>query len=250
LHERVNANYRNHPLRLIQSALQNLTPGIVEFMHHRQLLDNTPIAEALSQGGNLHPDQLTLAGLQITIEAGEALANGATYEPMARMILGGAFDLFDGSLARCLKSVSPEGAVKDVLADRIAELHVAQLIGNIRNKHENDGVDLSELKIAFPLSTLTKAASEMLGVRTSEGGQGGMIERRKKLLLILYNLGKINVVYIMKEKEKLDVVGSLNEIAGGRMFFPSGEDLSRRYKYIDKCLENIKPFLGAAFSLG
>ncbi len=317
-HERTSsASFRDHPLRGIQSAFQGLTPEIVVFMYHKGWLDNTAVADALSQGEALHPDQLTLAGLQITIEAARVLANSAGYKPMGRMILGGALDVLDGSLARCLGLVSPEGAVKDALADRIAELYMAQLIADTKSKYEEDGADSSELKMAFQLSTLTKAASEMIGVRTSEGGQGSMIERRKRLLFILHKLGKINsstklsdssrskilfevdgltnslisssregatkriyqilaappfvhhqwnnpllyyptssaaiearkyaVVVRMNQREGLDIVSYLNNLADREMF-PSWEDLSQRYGYVDECIKNTEPFLEAALS--
>lgn len=309
LHEHPSkVSHRDHPLRVIQLAFQGLTPEIVDFMYRRGWLDNTAVTSALSRKEALHPDLLTLAGLQITIEAAEALVSSAGYKPMGRMILGGVLDVLDGSLARCLDLVSPEGAVKDALADRIAELYMAQLIADTLSKYKGGQVDLSELKMAFQLSTLTKAASEMLGVHTSEGGQGSMIERRKSLLLILHKLGKINnrvlsevdgligslisdsreraagrihqilvappfvdhqwnnpllddpsssaaiearkyaAVVRMNQAEGLDIVSYLNNLAGMQMF-PSWEDLSQRYEYVEECIRNTEPFLEAALSL-
>lgn len=310
-------SFRNHPGRKIQTFFQDLTPGIIDVMYHRGFLDNTAIADVLGRGEALLPDPVTLTGLQITIEASRKLVNG-DYKAIGRMTLGAGLDLFDGSLARHLNLASPEGAVKDVFADRIAELYMAELIEDVKSKYEGGRADLSELKKAFQLSTLTKAASEILGVHTSEGGQGSMIERRKTLLLILCKLGKINsgttvsdksrakilsqvnhltdslingsrrravgridqilealpfvdqqwnnpsldcpispaaiearkyaAVVRMNQREGLDMVRYLNTMAH-REVFPSWEELSQRYGYIDDCIKDTEPFLEAAFSL-
>lgn len=310
-HEHVGVSFRDHPLRFFQSAFQSLTPQIVEFMRQKGWLDKTPVATALNQGETLQPDHLTLAGLQITIEAARALANGDSYKPIGRMILGGVLDVLDGSLARHLNLSSPEGAVKDVLADRIAEIYIAQLIAD---------TNLPDLKIAFQLSTLTKAASEMVGVHTSEGGPGSMLERRRILLCTLQKLGKLKsatnlnyssrdkisseinnniilliksskqrakerieqiktsglfvqrewnnpalddetspaaiearkytAVVLMNQREGLDIVSHLNELAGYEMF-PSLESFTRndKYKYVAECLNNTRQFLEDALSL-
>jgi len=187
------ASHRRHPLRKLQSGFEGYIPDVIHALHAKGLLNETPIAKALERGDDLHPDDLTLTGLQITVEASRSLVNSATINSMGRLILGGTLDVFDGALARHLELSSPSGAVKDVLADRIADNSMAQLIAEERNKYEGASQDLEEkLKIAFQLSTLTKAASEMVGVTTTEGGQGSMMERRRVLLGVLLNLGKLN----------------------------------------------------------
>ncbi len=187
------ASHRDHPLRRVQSTFERHIPYIVGLTHRIGWMKGTPVEEVLTNGGDLHPDHLTLTGLHITLEASESLVHGVHYTNVGRLILGGVLDAADGALARYLEISSPEGAVKDVLADRIAENFMAHLIAVERSKFPGGSTDLEEkLKVAFQLSTLTKASSEMFGVNASEGGRGGMIERRRVLLSVLYNLGKLN----------------------------------------------------------
>lgn len=316
--EHLGVSFRNHPLRFLQSAFQGLTPEIVEFMCERGWLNGTPVANMPDRRQNLHPDHLTLAGLQITVRAADELVKNGGYRPIGQMLVGFALDGLDGPFARYRNRSSPEGAVKDVLADRIAEIHIAQLIADERSKRGGEIPDLSKLKMAFQLSTLTKAASEIVEVHTSEGGQGSMLERRRVLLVILQKLGKLNsntnpsessrsnilsevdaninlliksseqrakerigqimasgpfvqrgwnntalddetspaaiearkyaTVVLMNQREGLDIVSHLNELAGQEMF-PSLESLSQRYLYVGECIKSTEQFLNDALKL-
>ncbi len=85
-------------------------------------------------------------------------------------------------LARRMGTVSKEGGIKDATVDRLSEVMIAKLITEEMDLTEEVG---HSLQVAFQLSTLSKAACEMSGTKTSEGGLGSMIDRRKTLFLIL-----------------------------------------------------------------
>jgi len=153
----------------------------------------------------------------------------------------------------------------------------------------------------------------MSGVKTKEGGVGGMIERRKILFLILQNLIKINSLPIHKKEQRerlitsinskldklitdstlkaheriealanksnvvsapedpdipgatearkyagvvilnnsagIDIVGELNALSGGKVQFPSVEDLIDQRMYIRESVEKVTPFLNEALSI-
>ncbi len=188
------ASFRDSPWRLPQRALQGITPLAIDLMYKGGWFKDTKIAEVLGSGGEVLPDDVTLSGLQITINAVNTLmSSGHKGEYVNRTILGGAMDVFDGSLARHKHMASPEGAVKDVLADRISELYMAKVIYENRKRYDGCPNNLEHsLKAAFQYSTVTKAFSEMSGVHTSEGGLGSMIERRRVLLITLFDLGILN----------------------------------------------------------
>lgn len=193
-------SHRDHPLRALQNYAEGYLPEIIALLHKSGLLHGTRIAEVIKSGRELHPDDITLSGIELTVEAAKTLViSGMNIQPFSRLILGGVLDVVDGAWARRLKLASVDGAIKDVLADRTSESYMAGLIAQNRALYDGCPPDLdTQLRVAFQLSTLTKAACEMTGVRTSEGGQGSMLERRRVLLWVLLNLGLLNRRTIME----------------------------------------------------
>ena len=185
------ASFRNHPLRRIQSAIGGTIPTIVESMYQLGLLSETAIDDARKTGRPIHANDLTLTGLQLTVRASTEFIDRPGLRSAGRLGLGQLFDALDGQWARQFNQVTTDGAVIDVLADRAAEYHMAAVIADRLAPFISDDYS-DELRTAFSLSTLTKAGCEMVGVRTSEGGQGSMLQRRKLLFLTLLKLSLLD----------------------------------------------------------
>jgi len=118
---------------------------------------------------------------------------------MLTSLLNGA----DGPVARRMKTESREGGIKDAAVDRLSEIMVAKLVAQEIGLSD----DLSyELQVSFQLSTLTKAACEMANVKTSEGGMGSMIERRKILFFILKDLIALNKLPEQSDHKREEIV--------------------------------------------
>ena len=79
-----------------------------------------PIALGMGRLG-LTPDGLTLIGFGITTLGAAALALQLWLVGGLLIIIGGVFDMFDGTLARATGTVSPFGAFMDSVFDRAGE---------------------------------------------------------------------------------------------------------------------------------
>lgn len=189
-----NEGHRDHWLRNVQRGFERLVPGILFALTSAGLLSNTKVEQAIEKGKDIHPDDVTLAGLQLTIEAAnELFSSDRKILSFGKLLLGTILDAADGALARHQGQVSPEGAIKDVAADRIVENYLAKLIAENINRYSDEESNLrDELITAFQLSTLIKATCEMFGAQTSEGGQGGMMQRRKRLFSIMRKMVRLN----------------------------------------------------------
>lgn len=187
-------SHRDHPLRAVQARFEGWIPGILSDLYNLGLVHNTPIAHALQRGHKPLPDDVTFSNLWMTVDSAQAItSDGANFQNVRRALVGFSLDGLDGALARQLGIASADGAAKDAIADRLGELHISRLIADTIERHTHIPYSLRyDLMITMQLSTLTKAASEMCGVHTSEGGIGGMIERRRILLATLKRLGSLN----------------------------------------------------------
>ncbi len=297
---------------------QGSIPWIISSLNRRGLFPNTEIERALTEPRSLTPDDITLSQLEMIAHINKTFTEKGLYPEFQRdFILTSFLDGMDGPLARQLGKASPEGAIKDVLVDRISETILAKLIAKERNKYVDCPADLeSNLQTAFQLSTLTKAACEMCGVKTKEGGIGSMLERRLILFNCLLDLGKLReitdknsalakkllkkvddnnsslinssnsgaknridamvqsegsgwnnptlddedspvaiearkyaAVVNMNKMMGLDIVDVLNQLAEGKMTFPSFESLIEKHPYIGGSLKKIKDFFTRALSI-
>lgn len=305
------ASSRNYMARLAQSMLSPLVEPSIYVLNRARFFKDTTIERALKDRRVL-PDDLTLSQLEITVQicttlAARGLYKGFNQEYLLTNLLDGA----DGLLARRLKKASLEGAMRDVIVDRLSEAVMAKYIATERYSDMESRTNLQkDLTTAFQLSTLSKAACEACNVETGEGGIGSMLERRRILYSILHDLAvlkttpesnvvlrnkllqridvnndaiirkskkgaedrvetlvkaghttnwnndnldndkslasgaarKYAAVVLMNKKIDIDTVAFLNQLAEGKITFPSAEDLIGKYSYIPTSLEAIDGF--------
>lgn len=93
------------------------------FRRPYQLLLVTPLLGKLAKTG-LTPLHLTLASLMIGLLTLPAIIFGYPVWAVALMVISGYLDTLDGSLARLMKTASPQGAVLDIFADRLVEISI------------------------------------------------------------------------------------------------------------------------------
>lgn len=178
---------------------QNMFGALVEpsimALNHAHFFKNTAIERALTKR-RLLPDDLTLSQLEMTVGICNNLAERGHYKGFNQeYILTNILDGADGLLARRLDKASLEGAMRDVLVDRLCEVVIAKYIATERYLDTESRTNLQRnLTTAFQLSTLSKAACEACNVETGEGGIGSMLERRRILYSILHDLATLKNV--------------------------------------------------------
>ena len=137
------------------------------------------------------PNGLTLIGFAITIVA--AILAGAQLWLAAGIvvIVGGVFDMFDGTLARATGKVSSVGAFMDSVFDRWGEgiTYVGIVVGCV-----NAGFGLGAGLAAFAMASAflvsyTRAKSEGLGFTTGSGmAEVGLAPREIRLVILSVGL--------------------------------------------------------------
>ena len=312
------ASSRNPVARLAQSMFSPLVEPSIWALNRAHFFKNTAIERALLERRVL-PDDLTLSQLEITVQICNTLSKRGLYKGFNReYLLTNILDGADGLLARRLKKESLEGAMRDVLVDRLCESVMAKYIATERYSDTQNRTKLQrDLTTAFQLSALSKAACEACKVSTGEGGIGSMLERRRILYSVLHDLAtlktvpendmslrnkllqrvdknnetlisksekgaldrietlskaghitgwnnynldddkslasgaarKYATVVLMNKEIGIDTVEVLNKLAGGKITFPSAEDLMGKYIYIPKSLEAIDSFYQEALKI-
>jgi phosphatidylglycerophosphate synthase len=150
-----------------------------------------PIALGMGRLG-LTPDGLTLIGFGITIVGAALLAAQSWLVGGIVVFIGGAFDMFDGTLARATGKVSPLGAFMDSVFDRWGEaiVYLGIAIGAVVA-----GADViailatATLGAAFMVS-YTRAKSEGLGF-TAGTGMAAVGVMPREIRLVILSLGLI-----------------------------------------------------------
>src|SRR5436189_258951 len=108
-------------LRAFHKAMADVNRlRIVRRLAHGEATVADPIALAMGRAG-LTPDALTLIGFGITVVGALLLVVNLWLLGGIVVFLGGAFDMFDGTLARATNQVSKLGAFMDSVFDRWGE---------------------------------------------------------------------------------------------------------------------------------
>jgi CDP-diacylglycerol--glycerol-3-phosphate 3-phosphatidyltransferase len=149
-----------------------------------------PIALALGRAG-LSPDALTLVGFAITVVGAILLSQQLWLIGGIVVLVGGVFDMFDGTLARATGQVSRLGAFMDSVFDRWGEafVYVGIVIGCL-----GAGFDLGAVLAAATMGSAfmvsyARSKSEGLGFTAGTGMAAvGIMPREVRLAVISLGL--------------------------------------------------------------
>jgi CDP-diacylglycerol--glycerol-3-phosphate 3-phosphatidyltransferase len=164
-------------------AISNETRGRVKKL-------GEPIALALGRLG-LTPDGLTLVGFGVTAAGAILLANRFWLVGGLVVFAGGAFDMFDGTLARATGRVSRLGAFMDSVFDRWGEalVYVGIVIGSTRADFQVGAWLAAAAMASAFLVSYARAKSEGLGFTTGTGMASiGLMPREVRLVVLTLGL--------------------------------------------------------------
>jgi CDP-diacylglycerol--glycerol-3-phosphate 3-phosphatidyltransferase len=140
-----------------------------------------PVGSALRQLG-VNADHVTAAGLVVSIGTGLAVASGHLIVGLLLLTLSGAFDLFDGAVAKASATATTRGAFFDSVSDRVSDSFVlgglAWYLTSARHDH-TAVLALAVLAVSF-LVSYERARAESLGFQA----RGGLMERAERMILI------------------------------------------------------------------
>jgi len=125
----------------------------------------------------VHPNTLSTLGFLITCSSGYFFHTHQVRPAGAMILLGGIFDLFDGTVARRTGLASPFGAFYDSTLDRISEIVVFLGLLSLYNRY---GRELADVWMVYALFlamggslmvSYTRARAEGLGLELDEISQ-------------------------------------------------------------------------------
>jgi phosphatidylglycerophosphate synthase len=149
-----------------------------------------PIALGLGRLG-LSPDALTVIGFAITVVGAVLLAQEQWLAGGLVVLVGGVFDLFDGTLARATGRVSKWGAFLDSTLDKTGEIVVyLGIIAGLQSVGIADGPLLAAAALGASLMvSYTRARSEGLGFTPGAGMAAiGIMPREVRLAVLSLGL--------------------------------------------------------------
>lgn len=178
-----------------------------------------PIALAMGRVG-LTPDALTLIGFGITVIGAILLSQQLWFVGGLVVLLGGVFDMFDGTLARATGQVSKLGAFMDSVFDRWGEALVYLGIV-VAGSDFTSGGSLAVLA-AFAMGSAfmvsyTRAKSEGLGFTAGTGMAAvGIMPREVRLGILSLGLvltGIVGTANPLLELRTFTLPGGVVELA-------------------------------------
>jgi len=149
-----------------------------------------PIALALGRLG-LTPDALTLIGFGITLVGAILLATQQWLIGGVVVLVGGIFDMFDGTLARATNRVSRLGAFMDSVFDRWGEVivYLGIVIGCVSAEFGAGAIAAGAAMGASVMVSYARAKSEGLGFTAGmRMAAVGIMPREVRLVLLTAGL--------------------------------------------------------------
>ncbi|MFQ5678913.1 MAG: CDP-alcohol phosphatidyltransferase family protein [Gemmatimonadota bacterium] len=144
-----------------------------------------PVASAFTRR-RIHPNLLSATGFLITCSSGYFFHQHHVRTAGALILLGGIFDLFDGTVARRTGLASSFGAFYDSTLDRLSEIVVYLGLLSLYNDYRLELGDVGMiyavlLAMAGSLMiSYTRARAEGLGIRCTVG----LMQRAERVILI------------------------------------------------------------------
>lgn len=149
-----------------------------------------PIALGMGRLG-LTPDALTLIGFAITVVGAVLVSQQQWLLGGVFIFLGGAFDLFDGTLARATGKVSNLGAFMDSVFDRAGEaiVYIGIVVGCAFAGFAEGAIYAAAAMGAAFMVSYTRAKSEGLGFSPGSGMAAiGVMPREVRLVILSLGL--------------------------------------------------------------
>ena len=139
------------------------------------------VARPLADLG-VSPDQITLAGFLVILIASGLLLGGSPRAAGILFLLGSAFDMLDGALARCKGYTTAFGAFLDSTFDRLGEGILCTAIA-YHFASAGDALAVAGIMLALlggMLTSYTRARAEALGIDCT----AGWITRPERVILL------------------------------------------------------------------
>ena len=134
----------------------------------------------------VHPNTLSSLGFLITCSSGYFFHQHQVRTAGALILIGGIFDLFDGTVARRTGLASPFGAFYDSTLDRLSEIVVYLGLLSLYNGYRMELGDVAMIYVVMLamagslMISYTRARAEALGMECSIG----LMQRAERVLLI------------------------------------------------------------------
>lgn len=144
-----------------------------------------PVVSALTRW-RVHPNILSTTGFLVTCSSGYFFHQHHVRTAGALILLGGIFDLFDGTVARRTGLASSFGAFYDSTLDRLSEIVVYLGLLSLYNDYR---VELGDVGMIYAvlvamagsiMISYTRARAEGLGIRCTVG----LMQRAERVILI------------------------------------------------------------------
>ena len=149
-----------------------------------------PIALAMGRAG-LTPDALTLIGFTITTAGAILVALQHWTLGGIVVFIGGAFDMFDGTLARATGRVSRWGAFMDSVFDRGGEaiVYIGIVFGAAVEEHTRVPILATSAMAAAFMVSYVRSRAEGLGFSPGKGMAAvGLMPREVRLVILSVGL--------------------------------------------------------------
>jgi CDP-diacylglycerol--glycerol-3-phosphate 3-phosphatidyltransferase len=134
----------------------------------------------------VHPNLLTTLGFVVTVVAGGCYAVDHVRTAGCFVLLGGAFDIFDGRVARLSGLASKFGSFYDSTLDRISEVVVYLGLLSLYNRYQADRMDITMIYLILLamagslMVSYTRARAEALGLDCKVG----FMQRPERIVLL------------------------------------------------------------------